>query len=182
MPYLPYDDYEHLNVEQALVDHVEVVLRVQKLLRMDQNPVIAVGGSYSKQSFSAVISAIVMACAMRCSYLCILITLCHAQCSLAFACAATTAYVHRKDQTHIVKPAFVFARFLHHIFKNMLVLTCNTVCLCMQTLATICQLLLILSGGALAAYIRIRFPDVIAGAVASSANLLGCNGLGVVSL
>ena len=46
----------------------------------------------------------------------------------------------------------------------MLVLTCNTVCLCMQTLATICQLLLVLSGGALAAYIRIRFPDVIAGA------------------
>ena len=51
VPYLPYDDYEHLNVEQALVDHVEVVRRVQKLLRMDQNPVIAVGGSYSKQSF-----------------------------------------------------------------------------------------------------------------------------------
>ncbi|DBB05210.1 hypothetical protein WJX82_009396 [Trebouxia sp. C0006] len=80
VPYLPYDNYEHLSVEQALVDHVEVVLHVQKLLGMDQNPVIAIGVSYS---------------------------------------------------------------------------------------------------GALAAYSRIRFPDVIAGAVASSAILLGCPGLGV---
>ncbi len=79
-PYLPYDNYEHLNVEQALVDHVEVVLHVQKLLGMDQNPVIAIGGSYSKQSFPAVI---VMACAVRCSYLCFLITSYHAQCSFA---------------------------------------------------------------------------------------------------
>lgn len=82
-PYFPDDNYEHLNVEQALIDHVEVVLHVQKLLGMDQNPVIAIGGSYGKQSFPAVISAVVMACAMRCSYLCFLITLCHAQCSLA---------------------------------------------------------------------------------------------------
>ena len=64
MPYLPYDNFEHLNVEQALVDHVEVVLHVQKLLGMDQNPVIAVGGSFSKQSFPAVVSVIIMTCAM----------------------------------------------------------------------------------------------------------------------
>lgn len=64
VPYLPYDNFEHLNVEQALVDHVEVVLHVQKLLGMDQNPVIAVGGSYIKQSFPAVVSVIVMTCAM----------------------------------------------------------------------------------------------------------------------
>jgi len=51
----------------------------------------------------------------------------------------------------------------------------------MQTLGALCQLF-VFSGGTLAAYIRIRFPDVIAGAVASSAILLGCPGLGVVNL
>lgn len=58
VPYLPYDNHEHLSVEQALVDHVEVVLHVQKLLGMDQNPVIAIGVSYSKQSSPAVICAV----------------------------------------------------------------------------------------------------------------------------
>ena len=49
-PYLPKDNFEHLNIEQALVDHIELVLHVQKLLSMDRNPVIAIGGSYSKQA------------------------------------------------------------------------------------------------------------------------------------
>ena len=47
-PYLPADDFEHLTVEQAMVDHVEVVLHVQRVLSMDRAPVIAIGGSYSE--------------------------------------------------------------------------------------------------------------------------------------
>jgi len=35
-PFLPQDDLEHFTVEQALVDHIEVVLAVQKLLNMDR--------------------------------------------------------------------------------------------------------------------------------------------------
>jgi len=48
LPFLPNDDLQHLSIEQAMVDHVELVLYLQNLLSMDHNPVIAIGSSYSK--------------------------------------------------------------------------------------------------------------------------------------
>lgn len=47
-PYTPVDNLEHLTIEQALVDHIELVLYIQASLNMTRNPVIAIGGSYSK--------------------------------------------------------------------------------------------------------------------------------------
>jgi len=48
LPFLPNDNLQHLSIEQAMVDHVELVLYLQNLLSMDHNPVIAIGSSYSK--------------------------------------------------------------------------------------------------------------------------------------
>lgn len=47
-PYTPVDNLAHLTIEQALVDHIELVLHVQQTLNMTRNPVIALGSSYSK--------------------------------------------------------------------------------------------------------------------------------------
>lgn len=41
-------NYDYLTVEQALVDHIEVVLHIQLRLNLDRAPVIAIGASYSK--------------------------------------------------------------------------------------------------------------------------------------
>ena len=49
-PYTPVDNLEHFTIEQALVDHIELVLYIQKSLNMTRNPVIAIGSSYSKPS------------------------------------------------------------------------------------------------------------------------------------
>lgn len=47
--YSPADsDYEHLSIEQALVDQVELVLHIQARYNLDRAPVIAIGASYSK--------------------------------------------------------------------------------------------------------------------------------------
>ena len=46
----PDDTYEHLSIEQALVDHVELVLHIQRVYGLDRNPVIAIGSSYSESS------------------------------------------------------------------------------------------------------------------------------------
>lgn len=40
--------YEHLNIEQALVDQIELVLDIQRSYRLSLGPVIAIGSSYSK--------------------------------------------------------------------------------------------------------------------------------------
>ena len=48
-PYRPGDStYERLNIEQTLVDHIELVLELQRLYKLSQGPVIAMGTSYSK--------------------------------------------------------------------------------------------------------------------------------------
>ena len=41
-------NYDYLTIEQALVDHIELVLHIQLRLGLDRAPVIAIGGSYSK--------------------------------------------------------------------------------------------------------------------------------------
>ena len=46
--YAPSDKFDHFTIEQALVDHVELVLHLQNTLNMSHNPVIAIGASYSK--------------------------------------------------------------------------------------------------------------------------------------
>lgn len=46
-PYRPDDDAEHLTIEQALVDHIELVLYIQNMYNLDRGPVIAIGSSYS---------------------------------------------------------------------------------------------------------------------------------------
>lgn len=38
-----------------------------------------------------------------------------------------------------------------------------------------------MAGGQLAAWLRVRYPDIIAGAISSSSTLLGAPGLGLVS-
>ena len=48
LPFLPNDNLQHLSIEQAMVDHIELVLYLQNRLSMDLNPVIAIGSSYSK--------------------------------------------------------------------------------------------------------------------------------------
>lgn len=49
VPYLPDDNiYAHLNIEQALVDQIELVLDVQRTHDLSQSPVVAIGSSYSK--------------------------------------------------------------------------------------------------------------------------------------
>lgn len=50
-PYTPTDNFAHFTIEQALVDHVELVLYVQNMFNLTTNPVIAIGSSYSKHSF-----------------------------------------------------------------------------------------------------------------------------------
>ena len=47
-PYTPVDNLTHFTIEQALVDHIELVLFVQSTLNMTRNPVIALGSSYSE--------------------------------------------------------------------------------------------------------------------------------------
>ena len=47
-PYTPTDGLAHLTIEQALVDHVELVLHIQSMFNFSSNPVIAIGSSYSK--------------------------------------------------------------------------------------------------------------------------------------
>ena len=49
-PYLPDDDFAHFTIEQALVDHIELVLYVQALTNLTRSPVIAIGSSYSKHT------------------------------------------------------------------------------------------------------------------------------------
>lgn len=51
-PYTPVDNFKHFTIEQALVDHIELVLHVQNILNMTRRPVIALGASYSKSSLS----------------------------------------------------------------------------------------------------------------------------------
>ena len=46
--YRPSDNYEHFTIEQALVDHVELVLHLQNAYNMSRIPVITIGSSYSK--------------------------------------------------------------------------------------------------------------------------------------
>ncbi|KAL0046716.1 hypothetical protein WJX82_008183 [Trebouxia sp. C0006] len=48
-PYTPTDNFAHFTIEQALVDHVELVLYVQNMFNLTTNPVIAIGSSYSGQ-------------------------------------------------------------------------------------------------------------------------------------
>ncbi|DBA80617.1 hypothetical protein WJX77_006015 [Trebouxia sp. C0004] len=48
-PYTPTDKFAHFTIEQALVDHVELVLYVQNMFKLTTNPVIAIGSSYSGQ-------------------------------------------------------------------------------------------------------------------------------------
>lgn len=45
-------NYDYLNIEQALVDQIELVLDIQLRLGLDRAPVIAIGGSYSKCAVS----------------------------------------------------------------------------------------------------------------------------------
>lgn len=47
--YVPTSGLTYLTIEQALVDHIELVLYVQNALNMTRNPVIALGSSYSGQ-------------------------------------------------------------------------------------------------------------------------------------
>ena len=62
IPYRPRDNtYEHLNIEQTLVDQIELVLEVQRLYQLSQSPVIAIGASYSKRK-SSMITTPVAAC------------------------------------------------------------------------------------------------------------------------
>jgi len=51
-PYTPTDKFAHFTIEQALVDHVELVLYVQNMFNLTTNPVIAIGSSYSKHSLA----------------------------------------------------------------------------------------------------------------------------------
>ena len=44
----PDSNYEHLTIEQALVDQVELVLHIQRQYGLDRAPVVAIGASYSK--------------------------------------------------------------------------------------------------------------------------------------
>ncbi|KAL0040914.1 hypothetical protein WJX79_009751 [Trebouxia sp. C0005] len=49
-PFKPSDGrFVYLNIEQALVDQIEVVLHTQRTLGLSQSPVIAIGSSYSGQ-------------------------------------------------------------------------------------------------------------------------------------
>ena len=51
-PFKPSDStFVYLNIEQALVDQIEVVLHTQQTLGLSQSPVIAIGSSYSESSF-----------------------------------------------------------------------------------------------------------------------------------
>jgi len=51
-PFRPSDSrFVYLNIEQALVDQIEVVLHTQRTLGLSHSPVIAVGSSYSKCCF-----------------------------------------------------------------------------------------------------------------------------------
>ena len=50
-PYTPVDNLAHFTIEQALVDHIELVLYIQKAFNMTRNPVIALGSSYSEAHF-----------------------------------------------------------------------------------------------------------------------------------
>ena len=47
--YTPADNFAHFTIEQALVDHIEIVLHVQNALNMTRSPVIAISSSYSKR-------------------------------------------------------------------------------------------------------------------------------------
>lgn len=49
IPYRPADsNYEHLTIEQALVDQIELIVDIQRSYQLSQSPVIAIGSSYSK--------------------------------------------------------------------------------------------------------------------------------------
>ena len=55
--YLPGDNFGHFTIEQALVDHVELVLYIQNLYNLSTSPVIAIGSSYSKQPAMRLLSS-----------------------------------------------------------------------------------------------------------------------------
>ncbi len=58
-PFKPSDSkFVYLNIEQALVDQIEVVLHTQRTLGLSQSPVIAIGSSYSKPLLQRAITAI----------------------------------------------------------------------------------------------------------------------------
>lgn len=58
-PFKPSDStFVYLNIEQALVDQIEVVLHTQQTLGLSQSPVIAIGSSYSKSLLQCAITAI----------------------------------------------------------------------------------------------------------------------------
>ena len=44
----PDSNYEHLTIEQALADQMELVLHIQLKYGLDRAPVIAIGASYSE--------------------------------------------------------------------------------------------------------------------------------------
>lgn len=46
--YAPADNFAQFTIEQALVDHIELVLHVQNTLNLTRAPVIALGSSYSE--------------------------------------------------------------------------------------------------------------------------------------
>ena len=47
---MPTADRAYLTVEQALLDHIELVLAIQNIYSMSTNPVIAIGAGYGKHA------------------------------------------------------------------------------------------------------------------------------------
>ena len=58
----PDSNYEHLTIEKALVDQVELVLHIQRQYGLDRAPVIAIGASYSKYTPCCFMPCTLLAC------------------------------------------------------------------------------------------------------------------------
>lgn len=139
------------------MDHIELVLYVQYTLNMSRNPVIAIGGSYSKPLISWPPSCM------------------HDSPQLATAPIANAVLLH---PVQVATPgAQIFGYGKTHgpgtftpptkLFEDSIVKPGQQPHVCH-------------AGGQLASYLRMRYPDVIAGAIASSSTSLGAPGLGLV--
>ena len=168
-PFLPGDNFGHSTIEQALVDHVELVLYIQNLYNLSTSPVIAIGSSYSKQPTMNLLTSSQHCASVQST---LSMTVNHAinvQLHISFAVAAAVpALQHSRSEGH-AKVGVVPVPKLHHLFADDLLRAKFNSCNLTSTLPD--------AGANLASYLRIRYPDVIAGAICSSSVSFSAYGL-----
>ena len=176
-PYTPVDNLAHFTIEQALVDHVELVLYIQNTLNMTRNPVIALGSSYSESQPPYPVLDATSACCHSPNWFCKLIRT-----------MTRMPFVHIQGLPKAISQHTVLEACLVAVLL-VLGAPSNTtpeepgqlrnIAICCKGVPHI-KFGCVFVGAQLASYLRMRYPDVIAGAVSSSPTSFGCPGLGLV--